>query len=186
MRRTQLVLALAVTLGTSLTAWSACGGGRAIFNIDVFSFLETSNVDTIPYYAPLPPGTPDTIPVQEIQMLPIGLGNSVVDSVHVTATLNFVNSGGTGTVGFAIHIDSVPNVYAQPAAFQVGPVNVTGTNTTQGVLDAELVASLLPLFTRSTLFIGAKVTSTASVPPVTGVARITGLDLRIVLQDQIF
>ena len=92
MRRTSLALAFA------LMASAACGEGRAIFNIDVFSFLESSNVDTIPYAGPLPPGVPDTIPVQSIQLLPIGLGNSAVDSVRVTATLDFVNSGGTGSL----------------------------------------------------------------------------------------
>jgi hypothetical protein len=181
MRRTSLGLAFAAVLASA-----ACGEGRAIFNIDVFSFLQSSNVDTIPYFGPLPLGTPDTIPVQQIQLLPIGLGNSIVDSVHVTATLDFVNSNGTGTVGFAIYIDSVPGVYAGAPAFQVGPVNVTGTTTTQGTLDAELVASLLPLFTRATLYVGARATATATVPPVSGVARVTGLDLRIVVQDQVF
>lgn len=181
MRRMQLGLALAAALGTL-----ACGEGRAVFNIDVFSFLNSAKVDTIPYAAPLPPGVPDTIPVQRVQLLPIGFSNSVVDSVHVTATLNFVNQNGTGSVGFAIHIDSLPGVYTKPAAFQIAPVNVSGTNTSQGVLDAELVASLLPLFNRANLYVGTRVTATASVPPVNGVARITGLDLRIVLQDQIF
>jgi hypothetical protein len=63
---------------------------------------------------------------------------------------------------------------------------VTGTSTSPGVLDAELVASLRPLFSRATLYVGTRVTATASAPPVTGVARVTGLELRIVLQDQIF
>jgi hypothetical protein len=181
MRRTSLGFAFA-----ALVALAACGQGRAIFNIDIFSFLQSSNVDTIPYFGPLPPGTPDTIPVQSIQLLPIGLGGSVVDSVRVTATLDFVNANGTGTVGFAVYIDSVPTVYAGTPAFQVGPVNVTGTTTSQSALTADLVASLLPLFTRPTLYVGARATATATVPPVSGVARVTGLDLRIVIQDQIF
>jgi hypothetical protein len=160
-------------LGSIVLALSAaaCGDGRAIFNIDVFSFLNAQKVDTLPYLAPLPPGTPDTIPHQ---------------SVTLTATLNFVNQGGTGQVGFAIYIDSVPNVYASAPAFSIPPVNVSGTATSQGALSAELLASLRPLFARSQLFIGARVTSTATAPPVSGVARITGLDLRIVLQDKVF
>lgn len=186
MRRTSLGLVLACTLSAAVVATAACGEGRAIFNIDVFSFLQSSNVDTIPYFAPIGPGVPDTIPVQQVQLLPIGLGGSVVDSVHITATLDFVNSSGTGTVGFAIYVDSVPGVYAGAPAFQIAPVNVTGTNTSPGVLDAELVVSLRPLFSRATLFVGTRVTATASAPPVTGVARVTGLELRIVLQDQIF
>lgn len=181
MRRTWLGLALAAVAATA-----ACGDGRAIFNIDVFSFLESSNVDTIPYFAPIPPGVPDTIPVQQVQLLPIGFGGSVVDSVHLTASLAFVNSTGTGTVGFAVYIDSVPGVYSRPPAFQIAPVSVTGTTTSPGALDAELVASLLPLFSRASLYVGTRVTATATAAPVTGVARVTGLDLRIVLQDQIF
>ena len=177
-----------LTLGLMLAALfaAACGEGKAIFNIDVFSFMQASDTDTIPYYAPVPPGTPDTIPVQEVQLLPIGMDQSIVDTVRVNATIDFVNQTGTGTVGFAIYIDSVPNVYAGTPAFTVGPVNVSGTNTSQGSLDVELVSSLLPLFSRATVFIGARVTATASVPPVQGVARVASLDLRIVLQERIF
>jgi hypothetical protein len=180
MRRTAcgiVLLALAAT---------GCGDGRAIFNIDVFSFMNAQKVDTLPYVGPLPPGVPDTIPHQQVTLLPIGLEGSTVDSVHVTATINFVNQSGTGQVGFAIYIDSVPNVYASAPAFSIPPVNVSGTATSQGALSAELLASLRPLFARSQLFIGARVTSTATAPPVSGVARITGLDLRIVLQDKVF
>lgn len=186
MRRTWLGLARTFSALAATAVTAACGDGRAIFNIDVFSFLQSSNVDTIPYFAPLPPGAPDTIPAQQVQLLPIGLGGSVVDSVHVTATLDFVNSNGTGAVGFAIYVDSVPGVYSQPAAFQIPPVSVTGTTTSQGVLDAELVASLLPLFSRATLYVGTRVTATATAAPVQGVARVTGLELRIVIQDQVF
>jgi hypothetical protein len=164
----------------------SCGQGKAAFNIDVFSFLDAEQVDTIPYVAPLPPGVPDTIPHQQVTLLPVGLEGSVVDSVHITATLNFVNQNGTGQVGFAIYIDSLPNVYAQPPAFSIPAVAVSGSNTSQGALDAELVASLLPLFARAQLYIGTRVTATATAPPVNGVARITGLDLRVVLQDKVF
>jgi hypothetical protein len=170
----------------ALVAAAACGEGKAIFNIDVFSFMQAEDVDTIPYFAPLPPGTPDTIPVQVVQLLPIGLENSIVDTVRVTATLDFVNSNGTGTVGFAIYVDTVPNVYAGAPAFTVGPVAVSGANTSQGFLDTDLASSLLPMFSHATVYIGARVTATATVPPVQGVARVSSLDLRIVLQERIF
>ncbi len=181
MRRSRLGFLL-----IALLAGQACGEGKAIFNIDVFSFMQAEDTDTIPYYAPVPPGTPDTIPVQEIQLLPIGMEESIVDTARVMATIDFGNSTGTGTVGFAIYLDSVPNVYAGTPAFTVGPVAVTGTNTSQGVIDTDIVASLLPLFARSTIWMGARVTATASSPPVQGVARVASLDLRIVLQERIF
>lgn len=180
MRRTWLGPAL-LTL-----AVAACGEGRAIFNIDVFSFLNAQKVDTLPYVAPLPLGVPDTIPPQQVTLLPIGLEGSVVDSVHITASLDFVNQNGTGQVGFAVYIDSLPNVYAGTPAFSIPPVAVSGTATSQGALDAELLASIRPLFARSQLYVGARVTASATAPPVAGVARITGLTLRIVLQDKVF
>jgi hypothetical protein len=181
MRRTW-GLALAVVAATA-----ACGDGRAVFNIDVFSFLEASDVDTIPYAAPLLPGAPDTIPVQEVQLLPVGLGESTVDSVQVTATVDFVNQTGTGTVGFAVYADTVAaNVYTGTPVIQLPAVAVSGTATSQGTLSTDVIAALLPLFKQANLFIGARVTATATAPPVTGVAHVTGLRLRIVLQDQIF
>lgn len=175
-------------LGLTLVALAvaACGEGKAIFNIDVFSFMQAEDADTIPYYSPLPPGVPDTIPVQQIQLLPIGMDQSIVDTVRVMATIDFVNSSGTGTVGFAIYVDSVPNVYARPPALTVGPVAVSGTNTSQGTINADLVSTFLPLFNKTTLYIGARVTATASAPPVQGVARVSSLDLRIVLQERVF
>ena len=90
MRRTPVALMLVL-------AALACGEGKAAFNIDVYSFLQSEDVDTIPYIGPLPPGVPDTIPAQEVQLLPIGLEGSVVDSVHVTATLDFaIRSAASG------------------------------------------------------------------------------------------
>lgn len=165
---------------------ASCGQGKAAFNVDVFSFLDAQNVDTIPYLAPLPPGVPDTIPHQQVSLLPVGLEGSVVDSVHITASLNFQNQNGTGQVGFSVYIDSLPNVYARPPAFSIPAVSVSGTNISQGALSAELLASVKPMFARAQLYIGTRVTATASSPPVQGVARITGLDLRVVLQDKVF
>jgi len=65
----------------------ACGQGRAIFNVDVLSFMQPSGRDTIRYNLPPSPITltaDSFIPVQKIS-LPSGLGNSSVDSVSVTA-----------------------------------------------------------------------------------------------------
>ncbi len=59
-----------------------CGEGRAIFDIDVFSFLSNANADTLPYSGPLPP-LQDTIPVQTVNSIGIG-GSSIVDTVRLT------------------------------------------------------------------------------------------------------
>ena len=71
-------------------AAAGCGQGRAIFDIDVFSFLRATNADTLPYVGPLPPGIPDTIPVQTIRSLGIG-SSSLVDTVRISGSVDFVN-----------------------------------------------------------------------------------------------
>src|SRR5436190_840466 len=44
---------LGVALGCAVVA-AGCGQGRAIFNVDVYSFLKGTGSDTVPYF--LPPG----------------------------------------------------------------------------------------------------------------------------------
>ncbi len=87
-------------------AAAGCGEGRAIFNIDVFSFLSNVNADTLPYSGPLPLGLQDTIPVQTVNSIGIG-GSSLVDTVRLTGSVDFVNDTGTGNVHFAVYFDTL-------------------------------------------------------------------------------
>src|SRR5438046_3719283 len=78
--------------GSGLTAAAVgCGEGRAIFDIDVFSFLSGAKADTLPYVGPLPPGVPDTIPVQNVRSPGLG-SSSVVDTVRFIGSVDFVNA----------------------------------------------------------------------------------------------
>src|SRR5437879_13915932 len=86
-------------------AAAGCGEGRAIFNIDVFSFLSNANADTLPYSGPLPP-LQDTIPVQTVNSIGIG-GSSIVDTVRLTGSVEFVNDTGTGNVCIAVDVDKL-------------------------------------------------------------------------------
>src|SRR3989475_12877398 len=88
-------------------AAGALGQGRAIFDIDVYSFLASAKADTLPYLGPLPPGVPDTIPVQTVSS--IGFTSSIVDTVLVTGMVSFVNQTDTGRVVFQVYFDSLPN-----------------------------------------------------------------------------
>lgn len=167
---------------------AACGQGRAIFNIDVLSFLHTSAADTLPYAGPLPPGVPDTIPVQTVQSLGIG-SSSIVDTVRITGAVDFVNDSGTGTVQFAVYFDSVKsNVYNGTPAFQVGGT-VTPGATTHSTFDIpDIQTTLKPLFLASTIYVGIKASATPTAPSlvVGGTAKLTALQARIVVQDKIF
>src|SRR6266705_57964 len=107
-------------LGVALAAVVAagCGKGRAIFDIDVYSFLASAKADTLPYLGPLPPGIPDTIPVQSVNS--IGFTSSILDTVLLTGMVSFVNQTDTGRVVFQVYFDSLPNtVYTSPPAFGV-------------------------------------------------------------------
>src|SRR5882762_4352993 len=106
----------------------ACGQGRAIFNVDVLSFMQPSGKDTIPYA--LPPSVitisaDSFIPVQKIS-LPSGLGNSSVDSVSVSAAAVADNATGTGSVTFEVFFSK------GSATVYSGSPYVTATGTITG------------------------------------------------------
>ncbi len=170
------VLALTALVG-------GCGQGRAIFDIDVFSFLHATAADTLPYIGPLPPGVPDTIPVQTVNSLGIGT-SSIVDTVRLTGTVDFVNATGTGNVAFQVYFDSVKSsVYSGTPAFSVtGPVTPSATTTSPFTIP-NLPDALKPLFLASTVYVGIRASATGTIR---GTAKLTALRARIVIQDKIF
>src|SRR2546426_12668134 len=70
---------------------AGCGEGRAIFNVDVYSFLKGTGRDTVPYLVPGLSGSGSSIP-QKIN-LP-GAGSAIVDSVRALRKLELINSTG--------------------------------------------------------------------------------------------
>ena len=168
----------------ALTATAAaCGEGRAIFDIDVFSFLSATNADTLPYLGPLPPGVPDTIPVQTVKSLGIG-GSSLVDTVRLTGSVDFVNRTGTGNVTFQVYFDTVKStVYTGAPAFSVSGAVTPNTTTTSPFDIPDLPTALKPLFLASTVYVGIRASATGTIA---GTAKLTALRARIVIQDKIF
>lgn len=173
-RRVRLAIAAGVVLA------AGCGVGRTIFDVDVYSFLQDAGSDSVPYVAPSPF---DTIPPQLVNLLPIGLGSSVVESVTVSGTVDFVNQLGSGTVGLELYIDTVPDVYAGPPAFSVTPVAVTPGNTSTTPFQGEAAALSRQLFLSDKVYVGMRVVASGTA---IGRARLSALRLRIVIQDQIF
>jgi len=172
----------------ALTAAAAgCGEGRAIFDIDVFSFLSSANADILPYRGPLL-GLPDTIPAQTMNSLGIGSA-SLVDTVRLTGTVSFVNDSGTGTVTFQVYFDSLADsVYTGAPAFGV-TADVRPGVTTDSVIDIpDLPTALKPLFLASKVYVGIRASATPAPlsGPVRGTAKLTALRARIVIQDKIF
>ena len=176
-----------VTLLAALTV--GCGEGRAIFNVDVHSFLFGTGRDTVPYLVPAST-TRDTFSVQHIN-LP-GAGSSIVDTVHATGLAKFLPTSGSGTIRFQLYVaaDSV-GTYNAPLALALsvpappaGPAPVPGPPIG---IDADLSNSVNSVFTQSKLWVRlvAQVSAAAGLP-MQGKMVLDSLSLRIVVRDKIF
>src|SRR2546429_9536313 len=76
---------------------AGCGEGRAIFNVDVYSFLKGTGRDTVPYLVPPGLSGSGSSTPQKIN-LP-GAGSSIVDSVRALGTSDLINATGSGSPG---------------------------------------------------------------------------------------
>ena len=167
---------------------AACGPGRAIFNVDVYSFMAGTGKDTIPYL--IPPATSATVSTFQKITLPPGFGSSGVDSVRITSgNANLINASGTGTIGFQLFFaaDSAGTISA-PAALNIPATSVTGAQTVPVPISGDLSSAVDSLFTQATVWmrIAATGTNVSLTTAVTGKGVITALQIRIVLRDKIF
>jgi hypothetical protein len=171
---------------------AGCGEGNAIVDVDVWSFMNTSSADTIPYVVPplVNNFTVSNTP-QKISLVP-GAGGSAVDTVVVVGNTNFVNTTGSGSIAFQIYVASdSAGTYASSAAIFPAPgiaANVTPNATTAVPIGpTNLAATLDSLFTASAVWIRMVATvSNAGVTTVQGHAIITALNLRVVVNPKIF
>src|SRR2546425_10996430 len=86
---------LGLALASAAVA-AGCGEGRAIFNVDVYSFLKGTGRDTVPYLVPPGLSGSGTSTPQKIN-LP-GAGSSIVDSVRALGTIDLINATGSGSL----------------------------------------------------------------------------------------
>ena len=178
-------------------AWvaAACGEGHLIFNVDVFSFLSGSAKDTVQYPA-VPPFTASfTISnaAQKITLVP-GLGSSGIDTVKVSGTSVVINqTGGPGTLSLQVYLasDSAGTYLAgKDSLFSPAPTaNISaGVDTVPVPLSVpNLSPSGNALFNKSAVWIRMAATvSNSGAAFMTGKAVLTGLNLRVVVNDKIF
>jgi hypothetical protein len=175
-------------LAAALLAFvAACGQGKAIFNVDVYSFMAGSGKDTIPYIVP-PLGTTSPSTYQRIH-LPPGFGKSIVDSVRITTgSANLINASGAGTIGFQMYfaVDSAGTNSAS-AALNVPPTTVSGAGTVPVTITGDLSSAVNGLFAKDTVWM--KITATAHNTGATvmqGKGALTALVIRVVLNAKIF
>ena len=174
-------------------ASAACGEGRLIFNVDVYSWLKGSVKDTVPYAAPpLTANFAVTNAAQKIDLVP-GLGSSAIDTVKVTGAANVINqSGGPGTLRFQVYLaaDSAGTYTAgRDSLFTPTPsaVVAAGANTVPVPLNIQnLSPSGNALFKNSAIWIRLAATvSNTGAAIMQGKAALTALNLRVVVQDKI-
>lgn len=164
---------------------AACGEGRVILNVDVLSFLSSSD-STTAYN--VPGGIPQAdSTVSQRFTLPPGLGTSSVDSVAATAAAVIENTAGSGSVQFDVFFAK-----AQGALFTGSPYltassgPIVGVDTVQ-LLPPTTVSLADTVFNTDSLWVGIRARiSTNAGPNMTGQFRLTALALRIVLQDKVF
>jgi hypothetical protein len=183
MKGTASVLIVAAAL---LTA--ACGEGRAIFNVDVYSFMAGSGNDTIPYAVP-GLSSVDSFTVQRI-ILPPGFGKSIVDSVRITSgAANLITSTGAGSIGFSLYIasDSASTHLPGSLALSLAATTIPGPGTLPVAIVGDLSSGINAAFTRDTLWVRIAATGTnPNAGPLLGQMALTALQLRVVMQDKIF
>src|SRR5216683_2811212 len=95
-------------------AIAACGTGKAIFNVDAYSFMSGTGRDTIHYAIPTGGGTAST--VQKIN-LPPGFGKSIVDSVRIRIAAVGTNGGVTPVSGKGVLTALVIRVVVEDRIF---------------------------------------------------------------------
>ncbi len=180
-------------LGLVLTAaalGAGCGAGRAIFNVDIFSFLQGTGKDTVHYTAPPSlSATFQNAPIA-VNLVP-GAGSSIVDTVRFTGNANVENRTGSGRMTFKVFISADTNaVYTDPSgpAITVGPATIPGPGTTTSLpISADLLAAFRDRFTQSKLFVGVQASVTSNAGAIfDGRLRLTALSARIVFQDKLF
>jgi len=167
---------------------AACGEGRAIFNIDVYSFLAGSGNDTVPYAVP-PASSVDSFTVQRI-ILPPGFGSSIVDSVRITSGgANLITSSGAGSIGLSLYVagDSAGTHLPAALALSLPATTIPGPGTLPVLISGDLSPGLNALFTQDTLWVRIAATGTnPNAGPLIGQMALTALQLRVVMQDKIF
>ncbi|OLC05292.1 MAG: hypothetical protein AUH45_00795 [Gemmatimonadetes bacterium 13_1_40CM_69_22] len=166
---------------------TGCGEGRAIFNVDLYSFLKGTGSDTVPYFA-LPGFSADTASPPRKVNLP-GAGSSIVDSVRAFGTVDLVNATGSGTIGLQVYLaaDSLGTYKPSALAINVPSKSVSGTNTTRDTIRVDLSAAFDSLFTKSQLWIrfGASV-SNPGATTLQGKAVLASLLLTVIIKDKFF
>jgi len=170
-----------------LVCVAACGQGKAIFNVDVYSFMAGTGKDTIPYA--VPPAVSESASTVLKLSLPPGFGSSSVDSVKITTgNADLLNAAGTGSIGFSLFFaaDS-SSTWTAPAALNIPSTAVSGSETVPVAITGDLSGVVDSLFKQDVLWVRIQAKGTnGGATLVQGKGILTALMIRVVLQDKVF
>jgi len=176
----RLIGALATVAGVAI----ACGQGRAIFNVDILSFMRGAKNDTLTYSIPLTvSATTDGVPVK-VGLVP-GLGSSTADSVTFTVGAAVENKTGAGAFRFQLlfAVDSV-GTYTSTDTVGTGTASVTGLQTAPLAVTKTIVGD--PVFSNKEVWVLLRTFETVTTAPMTGTLRLNLFRVRLVIQDKPF
>jgi hypothetical protein len=166
---------------------AACGEGHAIFNVDVYSFIQGTGRDAQSYI--VPPSLSDSASsIPQRVDLP-GAGSSVVDSVLVNGRLDFQNQTGTGTMGLQLYIaaDSLGSLSSSALALTVPDVVVSNNATVPDTIVGRLSSTVISLFAGKQLWFRFQAKgSNSGATLLQGSAVLQALRLTVVLNDKFF
>ncbi len=163
---------------------AACGEGRAIFNVDVLSFLSAS--DSLKRYSVLG-GIPQADSSASRRFfLPPGFGKSSPDSVSASMSASVIDTSGSGSVRFDVFFGKTQGTLftGQPYLTANSGALVAGDSVT--LLPPTSVSLADTVFNADTVWVGIRARISTNVGPnMAGRLRINSLNLRVVLQDKI-
>ena len=177
-------LALAVLL-------SACGEGRLILNVDILSFMDPG--DRNQAYGPILAGVSGSTESTPFEFnTPGGIGGeTLVDSVIITAAADLDNQTGSADVDIEIFFDTASaTLYSGEPAIAVAATLQPGT-VTPVAFSEPVPDAILGLFNSASVFAGVRFQYQSNDDPLTGpdlqgVAHITQIEARIVASEAVF
>jgi hypothetical protein len=167
-----------------LLALTACGQGRAVFNIDVLSFLSSS--DSTKNYSVLG-GIPQADSTVSRQFtLPPGFGKSSVDSVTASLSSVVQNATGGGRVLLQVFFAKTQaGLFTGTPYLSDSTGHMVGADTVS--LGTNKVSLADSVFNTDSIWVGIRARiSTDAGPAMTGKVRFTDLHVVVVLNDKLF
>lgn len=158
---------------------AACGEGKAIFNVDVLSFLSAENRDTLPYI--VPGGTSGNVDLPAVEATMFGLAADQLDSVIVTVAADVENAAGAGSIAYQIFFGPDSATVYQPQHLYAADTAIVSGVDTVPLAPPPITVVGDSVFANQSVWVGVRAAATANAgPPMSGTIRLTVLDLRIV------